>query len=497
MVEHASAANASGLCVVGSLQPSGQRRSLRALAVLRAARASKAHSTDVVAKLLGAAFDKQREFILDPCRLKAALCSRRAGKSAAGGIYLLKEAFENPGTLSLFACLTRARAKSIMWEGQTGLKWLNNRLALGLTADNFNETELTVRLPNGSQIRLFGLDADKRQRDKVLGDPYRLVIVDEAASFTTDLRKLVKFGLQPAMADHRGTICLTGTPGDFVGPPGEGRHFFYAVTNGEEDGWETHTWNTFDNPHMASKWAADLEEIKKKNPLYCETADFKMMWLGEWAVDFSKLVYRFNADRNVIDSPPDDLIGHVISVDLGWEDATSFTAAGWRNEDPTLYILRSYKQRKLNFDQVADEIESLRRTYPGRIVVDGANKQGVEHMRDTRGLPLEAAEKAGKADFIRQMNTDLVTARIKCVAGMCDDLIAEWGTLRWDESARERRELAIDENHCADGALYGWRMSRHFWSRPTEQPKKKTAEEQMDDYFERERARLSGEDEYD
>ena len=44
-------------------------------------------------------FKEQVDFILDPSRRKAAICSRRSGKSYAAGRYLLKEALEDEGCI--------------------------------------------------------------------------------------------------------------------------------------------------------------------------------------------------------------------------------------------------------------------------------------------------------------------------------------------------------------------------------------------------------------
>jgi hypothetical protein len=420
----------------------------RELRILRAADAAERERGARVGRLRDLLFPQQLAFVDDPERLKAALCSRRAGKSVADASYLFQVAEANPGTLCLFACITRDRAKSIMWDGKAGLKTVGEMAKLGLDERNYNESDLTCWLPNGSRIRLFGADSSKQQLEKVL----------------------VYSRIKPAAADLQATIAMTGTPGDFIGPKDD-RHLFYAVTTGEEQGWSVHKWNTLDNPHMRSQWEGELREIEERNPLYKDTADYKIMYLGEWAVDTSKIVYRFGEDRNLATTLP-ALTRWVIGVDLGWEDATAFSVGGWNEHDPNLYILRAYKQSKMTLDDVAAEIQKLRETYKNaRIIVDGANKQAVETMRQRHSLPFEAAEKAGKADFIRMMNTDLVTGKVRLVEDMTVPLVDEWKSLVWDEDARIPTELSSCDNHLADATLYLWRFARNYLAKP-EPPKK-------------------------
>jgi len=83
-----------------------------------------------------------------------------------------------------------------------------------------------------------------------------LVVIDEAQAFGIDLRQLVYGVLKPAVADYRGTIVLTGTPGNLI------KGLFFDVTNGREAGWSGHRWTTYDNPYMAEQWAGEIADLK-------------------------------------------------------------------------------------------------------------------------------------------------------------------------------------------------------------------------------------------
>lgn len=428
----------------------------------------------LVDRVWAQAHPAQLRFIEHPGRLKAAICSRRAGKSFAAALVLIIRALLFPYTKQLYLALTRDSAKRILWDDV--LKTLNRQLKLDA---KFNETELSVRFSNGSVIYLLGADAQTQEQEKLLGQKYKTVVIDEAASFRTDLRRLVYKILEPATIDLQGCIILIGTPGDFIGPPGPDRHMFYAVTSGARRGeastdneeqsingaeWVSFKWNTLDNPHMAELWAEQIERKLRTTPHWAETVEYKTEYLGEWAINEKLLVYHFREDRNLIDElPKGSLWRYIIGIDLGFNDATAFHVWAWRPHDNHLYGVETRKYEGWDLDQVNAELEALKKAYPGsRLIVDGAAKQAVEHLRRVYQQPLHAAAKPAKADFIRHMNTDLTTGRLKLLRASCAPLIAEWATLVWDERVRIPVEKEGQPNHASDAALYAWRDSLHF-----------------------------------
>lgn len=455
---------------------------------LKALAEEESQRTEMVAHLRSLAFDKQLELIDNPCRLKAGICTRRGGKSTAGGIYLFHEMLTRPGTKCLVLCLTRESAKGIYWKDV--VYYLRDRMAEKFPdffdAVKFNLTELSMTFPNGSTCRFLGVDAKEDEKRKILGQKYSLVIVDESSEYRIDLRELVYQTLKPCTNDYRGTIVMVGTAGEFLGPLDK-PYLFYAVTRDGYDtnndpmdgGWSVHRWTTFDNPHQREQHAEDLADIEANRPAFKNTTAYLTHYLARWPSTSDRLVYKYNAATvDLGDTPKCD--DHVIAVDLGFNDATSFVVLGWRKHDPSLYILSATKQGVsvtknpddgLDFDDVVNEVTRLRAAYPNaRIVIDSANKQGVEHMRRVSGLPFEAAEKTGKFDYIRMMNTDLQMGRLRVVKSACKQLIEEWRSLEWDKRDPTKETEGV-ENHCADAALYGWRLARHYLAEPAKPPK--------------------------
>ena len=403
----------------------------------------------------------QTRFLDDPSRMKALLCTRRAGKSYAAGLMLLEAAYKNPGVSCLYVALTRASAKRIMWKDV--LKAIDREQGLQC---RFNETELSATLPNGSIIYLLGMDADEQEKEKALGQKFKAVAVDEAASYNVNLHEIVYGILKPATADYRGTIALIGTPGNMK------RGVFYDLTRGqdpseagqwEKDGWSCYRWTAFENPKVAEQWKAEIEDLKLANPAIEQTPIFQQHYLGKWVVDDTKLVYRFESGRNTFDELPvikgNGRWHYVLGIDLGFNDPTAWVVVAYNDYDRTLYVLGADKKAGCDITEVADRTHKLMSRFQfDSIIIDNANKQAVEEIRRRHDIPLTPAQKQGKADFIEIMNGDFISGYIKIHNKLGAAVIDEAMALVWDERAfPKREEHPACANHCLDAMLYAWR----------------------------------------
>jgi phage terminase large subunit len=452
-------------------------------------------------KLLAACFPQQQAFISDPAKLKAIWCTRRAAKSFTAGIYMIAEGLRFPGSNILFIGLTRASAKAIVWKDI--LLALNKRFGLNAV---FNKAELTMTLPNGSIIAVTGVDVEENEMLKLLGKKYRLVCIDEASMYTVDTRTLVYGVLRPAMVDpnssgDRGTICMMGTSSNFP------RGLFYDVTTGKEPGWSVHTWTALDNPHVAANWQQELDEIATERPLYMETPQYKQFYLNQWVVDADKLVYKLSEHRNLYTALPDKPTpagwSYILGVDTGWEDDNAFVLCAYHENDPHLFVVSTYNKAHMTFDQVVEKIQEFQRhptMAPTKVIIDGANKQGVESMRVRSTIPFEYADKQGKVDFIEMLNGDLVQGKV-LIQRDCRTLIQEMMGLVWKTDGEKivypKKEHPSLSNHLCDAMLYAWRMGYHYHSQPAEKRLTKYTKEwydkQAEDVWEKEREGLKAE----
>lgn len=437
---------------------------------------------------LSSAFPEQRAFIEDKSRLKGALCTRRAAKSFTVGLHLFKDAHENPGVTCGYIALTRMSAKAIMWKDV--LKPINHYFKVGA---EFNESELSIKLPNGSIIFLAGADAKPDDMYKFLGQKFKSIFIDEGGHWRQDLRELVYGILRPGTADHQGTIGIIGTPSNISAG------LFYDLThdsvNVSRDGWSIHSWDTYANPYMKENWDREIKELVADNPHIEETPRFRQMYKKEWVKDLDAIIYKFDSTRNLIDKLPEAKYDTVLGVDLGWEDATAFVISKYSQFDKNLYITESIKKSKMDLFEVAEKIKELDVLHSfNYMIVDGANKQGVETMKSRWNLPLISTEKTGKADHMELMNSDLITGRIKLIKADTETLQTEWRELIWDPRALllgKRKEHPSCDNHLSDAALYSWRYCYNYLSESKDEFVAPTSEGAIDSFWEKQAKQLS------
>lgn len=402
-------------------------------------------------KLLASLLPAQRRFLEDKSHLKAALCTRRAGKSHSAAAILYMAASSKPNTVALYLALTRRSAKAIMWHK---LKELDRAFGLEM---KFSEADLIVTLTNGSRIVIFAADIENLS-DRLRGDAYISVVIDEAQSYGTHLQYLIDDVLEPATLDHSGSISLIGTPGPI--PAGV---FFDATTTRTH--YSTHRWSILDNSYLphASNWIATL---KKQRGWSDDNPTWRREYLGEWCQDPDALVYKFLRSRNIYRDLPmhESEFTHIIGLDYGWNDQTAFSIIAYSPKHPNAYVRECYGRSEMIPSRVAEELQRLIKRYqPERIVADtgGLGKSITEEMRLRYGLPIVAAEKTDKLSAIDAINGDFIDKRI-LVHESCLALMTQFEQLTWDDKQKENPTLP---NDLCDATNYPLRWSRHYWGK--------------------------------
>lgn len=447
-------------------------------------------------------FPKQANFIKDPSNKKVLFCTRRSAKSYTAGLYLIQTALKYPGCNCIFIGLTRASAEAIVWKDI--LKVINEKHKLNI---DFNEAKLRAKFPNGSAITLTGVDVDENEMKKLLGIKFKLVCIDESSMYTISLSNLIDM-IEPNTIDERGTICLFGTASDL--PIG----IFYDITTGARKDWPVFEWSAHDNPYVAKQWQEKLDEIAKLRPEYMDTPQFKQWYLNLWITDKNKLVYRFDIQKNLIKELPKNLSIHgwvyILGVDTGWEDDSAFTLTCYHENDPHLYVVGFFKKKHMVFEDkegradcgVVDKIREFmedKLKAPVKVIIDGANKQGVESMKQRSSIPFEYADKNDKATFIELFNSDMQQSKILFldtpeIRPLWQEMLALVWVTDGDKIKYPKKEHPSLPNHGCDSILYNWRCGFHYHARPAEKKiikgSREWYEQQSQQIWEREREQL-------
>jgi hypothetical protein len=408
---------------------------------------------------------KQAAFVRDQCRLKAALCGRRSGKSNGLGQWFTERAMQTPSRLSVYITRSKGDARRNLLPAldrisrQHGLKCFEREI----------DGQLIWQYPNGHRLWLAGCD-DRSEIGKFRGasEGFTRAAVDEA-QLMAFLEELLQEALIPALIDQQGPLAVCGTPHPI--PAG----YFHSITTGETVGiskWTTHRWTMLDNPFLPHA-AEELKLLRERNGWDVTHPTYRREYLGEWCSDPSAMVYRYDAGRNLVAELPDLPSGEkwhrVLSIDFGVRDAFALCQLAWTDHEPTLYVERSQKWLNTFPSRGAEYVRQWARECGGydRIIGDvgGQGKAFEAEWRARYDLPIEAAEKTNRLGFINLMNGDLERGAVRIVRGpgtQC--LIDELLTLIWDDELHTRTRHGA-EDHATDAMLYGWRGCYHYASR--------------------------------
>ena len=196
----------------------------------------------------------QQAYFGSPHRFNTLPAGRRSGKTELAKRKIVKRAlrgtkFDRPRFFA--AAPTREQAKRIFWEDLKEM--VPRELRRGLPS----ESELMIRLKNGAEIWVLGLDKPER----IEGNPWDGGVITETANIKKDAWPE---HVRPALSDRQGWCDLEGVP--------EGRNHYYRYDRraralmadlGDESDWGAYHWRSAEILDAAEIEAAraDLDDL--------------------------------------------------------------------------------------------------------------------------------------------------------------------------------------------------------------------------------------------
>jgi hypothetical protein len=453
---------------------------------------------------------KQRDFVTDRHRRVSALCGRGAGKTTAGRARLVLRMLGTPKAKCLYIATTRDQAERLMWGP---LKELFEKLGFIAGVDVvYNETKLRVTLKrNGATLWLFGAD-DKREIDKLRGQPFHEVGIDEAASYPVELlRQLILRIIGPRLGDYGGCIWLIGTPGHVLQGlfydatrPGSEWHRPWSERDAPERaewaGWSSHTWTLRDGaetvPAMARLWAEALVE-KRANQWSDDAPVFRREFLGEWSADNTENVFKYrphDAEGKPFNQWDPERLGpfkiaklptefqtwsYVVAMDLGHSDPFALNVFAFAAADPsrTVFHIYGFEKTKMYAQSIAqlllgEELDHVKPDgllgeigWPDGMIADlaGLGEAIIDELSNVYGVRVAPAEKKSKYSAIEVVNGDLADGRLKILKGSL--LETQMMGLQWKaDDFGQLKENKAQSNHSTDCLVYARRVIGGFIS---------------------------------
>jgi len=349
-------------------------------------------------RILDLKYPQQHFFVTDPADRLVALCTRRAGKTTGVALRLIRAMLTYPHTRSRYIALTFDSAHEIMWPV---LLDLDKRFQL---RSIFTESNLTMKLPNGSSLRLFGADM-KNFINRLKGVKCPAIAIDEAQDFGPHLESLIYDVLEPSLADFKGSwLSLTGTPGPFP------RGLFYEMSEQKKYGYSVHRWSLFQNPYLPDP-RGFVEKIKTKRGLTDEHPTIQREYYGKWVLDVESLLIQYEEARNTFSDLPESTEWHyILGVDIGHKDSDAIAVIAYSDKSKTAYLVEELITARQDLSELERQLNTLIEKYhPHSIIMDegGLGKKIGEEFRRRKGIAVEAADKSRKMENVALLNDAL------------------------------------------------------------------------------------------
>jgi phage terminase large subunit len=296
-----------------------------------------------------------------------------------------------------------------------------------------NKTEMSITLPNGSEINCIG--ADDPEKIKSVQGAW-LAWVEEADSLTEQDFDAIDFSLR-AGGD---TLLLTFNPPPQA--PGQS-HWIKSRFIDRHDPDATvikTTWR--DNPFLPEQYTRRLEELRHTNP------DLYKMWaLGEF-VGLSGAIFK---NWRIVPSVPSDAAFLGYGLDFGFSVDPAALIACYRYDGELYYREVVYETGLTNADLMA-RMEESKVSKSDEIIADSAEPKSIEELRRA-GWHVRPAVKG--PDSVRKGIDYMLQFRHNIEQGSTG-LIKEFGAYSWkaDRDGKPKAEPVDAWNHGIDAIRY-------------------------------------------
>lgn len=308
----------------------------------------------------------QTQIWQDKHRYKVINIGRRGGKTTLAALELINFAVQNNNKIIWYVAPTYKMAKQILWE-------MLRELMPEQAIDKRNETELSMRLKNGSSIVLKGAE----NADTLRGVRIDLAVFDEVA-FISRWDEVWKV-MRPTLADSKAEVIFISTPNGF-------NHFKDMCEKNDPD-WSYFHFTTYDNPHIPRE---EIEAMKRE----MDEDSFAQEIMGEFR-KMSGLVYKsFNRDVHMVEVPElNNDWTYFRALDFGFGHKTALGYFAVNSIGTEIYMYDGLYQSGLVIKDTAEaiKIKDGGRSFT-RSVADSAQPMFIEELQ-REGVHFDPVEK--------------------------------------------------------------------------------------------------------
>ena len=375
----------------------------------------------------------QKQVTQSTARNRVLITGRRFGKTFIAIGELLNFACKKPKQKVWYVAPTYRQAKQICWAKLKEVAIDNDLVSY------INETDLTIRLHNKSEISLRGSD---RSYDQLRGVGLNFLVLDEFADIPSAAYYSV---LRATLSDTKGDFFACGTP------RGYGNWAYDLYMKGKEDkDWESWQFTTLQGEQVDS----DEVEAAKAD---LDERTFRQEYEATFETYSGAIYYNFNREDNVKTVKDNNTTLH-IGMDFNIDP---MSAAVFQIENNVINFIDEVIIYSSNTEELVKEIQQR---YPERKIIvypDPACRQ-----RKTSA--------GGRTDLTILQNAGL-TVRVKNAHPQIRDRINAVNSRL--KNTNEQRMLFI--NPKCKNIIRG--LERHLYKEGTTQPDKDSGFDHMND----------------
>jgi hypothetical protein len=288
-------------------------------------------------------------------RFKLVTAGRRWGKTFLSIREIAYQA-RLPNKLIWYVTSSYRAAKMIVW------KELKNRMLDLRWVSKINESELSIRLKNGSEICLKGSENAQQLR----GVSLSFAVIDEAAQVDPDVFAEV---IRPALADQQGGALFITTP---LGKS-NWTYDLYRQAQQSPALWDAYQFTTADGGFVTdSEIAAARADMSERQ--------FRQEFLATWEDAASRIAWAFDRELNVQDLPNYNTIQLEVGMDFNVSPITAVIMVRVRDK---LYVIDEIQMHNSNTQELADELKSR---YPQSQITVYPDPSGSARKTSANGL---------------------------------------------------------------------------------------------------------------
>ena len=376
--------------------------------------------------------DLRKSIILDPHRFKVVVAGRRWGKSYLSLMWLLTKEIQ-PGERRWIVGPTYRSLKSTTWPILRAIMRQHEGAVI-------NESDLSIKLPNDSEIALKGSE----QENNLRGAGLDMVVMEEFSY------------IKPHVYEEIIYPMLTTTQGDalFIGTPNSFDHLYDYYLRGQSDpDWKSWQFTTEQGGFVPK------DEIERAKATMDEQT-YKTEFLADFVSTGSRAAYNF--DRKIHVKQAEELTANLFfGLDFNIDYMTAVLGCSY--SDGTIHYFDEIRQSNSNTDQLAIAMKKIApgiNVYPdatGSARSTTSNKSDHQILRDHGFNVISKKANPPIIDRVNALNRMLVDANGKIrmtVDPKCTYLIKDLEQVQRSRDGKIDKTKDISLTHALDACSY-------------------------------------------